>query len=155
MIFEKTARLCADYDTAKAALIAADQTTGEIVAAVRNRLQSERQQTAARIAELEGIQGDLSRSQTVRRMAAAELEQLKARAYEITAAEREAFETECAAAETALKDAREIREQLREAFAELSEEVKRLRKSTLGDERLDILAGIVKDRCKEFEDLKG
>lgn len=114
-----------DYKTAMLAFQTARADANDIAAAIETKILCERARDADRAAELAVITANPARSETVRRMAQAELDVLAAKAYAPTTAERAAFDAAIAEAEQALKDADALRcrmiDQLREARAALDE----------------------------------
>lgn len=124
-IFSDLQESAVDYRTALLAFQTARADASDLTAAVEARISAERARDAGRAAELRGTIADTERSATVRRVAQAELDELAARSYAPTSAEREAFDAAIAEAEQALKDADALRDrmidQLRKARAELDE----------------------------------
>lgn len=132
-IFEDFSRLCEDFAVCEAAFNVAYNNTKEILSSVKSRLDADRAQAAARIAELEACERDPERSATVRRMITLELEQLRNRAVPApTVEEAEAFNQEAGAAEDAIRDLRALKVKIREAVDAVNAEVQRLRLETLG-----------------------
>lgn len=132
-VFEEFTSLCADFSTCQAAYLDAHERAKDILDAVKNRLEAERAQTAERIVVLEHQQGDPAHSETVRRMAALELNRLKNLPVpSVTAEERAVFLEEYNGAVIALRDLGELKEKIREAINAVTAEVKRLRGETLG-----------------------
>ena len=152
-VFEQLMQSCEDVDTCGLSFRASRDAAKEICGAVRDRLESEREQAAARIAELETQQQDLGRSETVRRMAGMELEQLRGRTYAVTEEEQAAFDAEIGQAETALVDLRKAQAGVREAIVAVTEEVNRLRLEALGHQDTDLMARWLEGVRTDFDRL--
>lgn len=154
-IFEEFTSLCGDFAVCQTAYLDAHGRAKDVLGAVKSRLEAEQTQTAARMAELEAQKQDPGRSETVRRMAALELKQIKNRAASApTPEEIEAFQQEITTADDAVRDMRVLKQKVREAIDAVNAEVARLRGETLGhdtDLRIRWL-----DRLKqEFDRLGG
>ena len=98
---------------------------------------------------------DRARSETVRRLSAAELEQLKAKRLGVTEAERTAFEDASREAAAAIRDARALQIEIREAAEAASAEVKRLRASSVGDANTDLYPRWLDSLENDFRRLGG
>ena len=124
-VFTNLEEMATDYRTALLAFQVARADAGDISSAIETRIICEKARDADRAAELRAIVADSGRSETIRRMAQGELNELAARAYAPTAAERTTFDMAIAEGEQALKDADTLRskmiDQLREAKAALDE----------------------------------
>lgn len=131
-IFEEFAGLCADFDVCKGALLVSHERAKDVLGAITGRLEAERRQTAERIRALEKQAHDPGRSETMRRIAALELERLQGRAYAVTEDERTAFTEAIHDAETAAQDMRRLKVEIRQAISDLDATVKQLREDTLG-----------------------
>lgn len=124
-VFSDLQESAVDFKTALLAFQTARADASDLTAAVEARISAERARDAGRAAELRGIVADAERSATVKRVAQAELDELAARSYAPTNAEREAFDAAISEGEQALKDADALRhkmiDQLRKARAALDE----------------------------------
>lgn len=152
-IFEDFSRLCEDFAVCEAAFNVAHNNTKEILSSVKSRLDAERAQTAARIAELEACERDPEKSATVRRMIALELEQLRNRAVPApTPEETAAFNQEANAAKDAIRDLRALKKQITGSIDAINAEIKRLRSETLGHDT-DLRDRWLDEIQKEFNHL--
>ncbi len=132
--FDRITQMHGDYNLTVQQLKEADKAAHDIVGAVRSRLQADREQTTARTAHLTAQAADLSRSETVRRVAEMELAQLRSRTVTATEEETAAFEAELRKAETAKKDAAEIQRQMRGALNEAQKSLAEISAAVMGDE---------------------
>ena len=153
-IFEEFINLCGDFAACQAAYLDAHERAKDILGAVKNRLEAERAQTSARVAELEVQTQDPGRSETVRRMAALELAQLQARTYTVTKDEQAAFADAVNDAETAVRDMRQLSRKIREAIDSLNEEIKQMRANTLGFD-VDMRGNWIEGIRRDFDRLGG
>ena len=136
--FEKLQQIHTDYAVCIGAFNAAQDECKEIIKSVRDRLTAERERDAARMVELERQAADSSRSATVRRLAAEELEQLRDRTYSATEAEKSAFAEQTKIAEQAVSDAAAIRTTARTSVDAANAEIERARAAILGDANIDL-----------------
>lgn len=130
---EKFLNLCEDYQTTKSAFTAAEQGAKVIVDTVAERIQADRAQTVARMAELEHLIKDGSRPASARRVWELELSQLQARTFGATPDEVAAFDAEMSAAGEAVADLGRLQREIREAISGVETEIKKLRAQTLED----------------------
>lgn len=152
-IFEEFTSLCADFTVCRTAFLDAHERAKDVMDAVKARLEAERAQAAERIAALEQQQGDPARSETVRRMAALELDQLQARTYAATGDEQAAFAEAVNDAETAVRDMRRLQREIRQAFDDLNAELKRLRAETLGNQSVELYGRWTEGARRDFAPL--
>ena len=154
-VFEEFTSLCMDFSVCRTAFLDAHERAKAVMVAVKDRLEAERAQAAERIAALEQQQGDPARSETVRRMAALELDRLKSLPVpSVTAEERAVFLEEYNGAVTALRDLGELRAKIREAIDAVNAEVKRLRGETLGQD-MDLCGRWIERIQRDFDRLGG
>lgn len=125
--------LCDDYAAAKLAFSSAERAAASIRAAVAERIEADRTQTAERVAELEGMTADTSRPASARRVREQELDRLRARTFGATPDEAAAFDSEMAAAQEAVEDMNRLQAEIREAISAVNGAITELRSRTLGD----------------------
>lgn len=154
-IFEEFTSLCADFSVCQAAYLDAHERAKDILMVTKDRLEAERAQTSARVAELEVQTQDPGRSETVRRMAALELAQLQARTYAVTTDEQATFAETVNDAETAVRDMRRLQSEIRQAFDDLNAELKRLRAETLGNQSVELYGRWTEGVRRDFTRLGG
>ena len=153
--FERLSQLRNDYVAAWNAVNAARQTAKDITAAARERLEAEKAQTAARIAELEEVASDLERTATVRRMAEADLLELRERTFSPNTAETAAFMNELATAQQAYEDLRQLKDEVKSALAAAEKELAEIRGAVLGDQNLVLIPRWLDGERAAFEKLGG
>lgn len=137
-IFAQVEQTVADYDVLWVEVRSKQQQAADITSTVASRLAADRSHADERTATLTAQSKDPARPEIVRRLAQQELERLQERRFEPTEAEIAAFDTAVQDARDALRDARAVRQQLRELFAAADKELSALRGSTLGDQVRDI-----------------
>lgn len=132
-VFNMLEETATDYKRVLSAIRAANREAEDITASVKFRLTSERLQAAARAAELTAQIDDPTRSETIKRMARAELESLVQHVYRPTDAEGAAFTAALAELEQATGDARALQTRLSNLLKEAQAELEQIRKSTIND----------------------
>lgn len=151
--FEKLEQLRDDHTIAWMAFKAVRHDADDLAAAVGARLRQEREQSAARVAELEQIVSDPSRSETVRRMAAAELAKIQERQFFATPEEVAAFSALVGEQESALRDIRQIQEDAKAAIAAATKRVAEIRDTILCDQNIDLAPRWIAGQKSEFAKL--
>lgn len=152
--FEKLEQLSADFTATIAAYDTARHDADDMIAAVTARLSSEQKLTASRLAELKQIADDLDRSDTVRRVAAAELAKLKEQpAATPSQMEQEEFAKLINQQETAILDMKKIQTQTREAIEEATKRIQAIRSAILGSRDLDIMLRWITGQQSKFSNL--
>lgn len=153
--FSRVKQLHNDSMTAWSAFEKSNQAAAEIRKAVSERMEAEEKQVTARIAVLKAEQADSGRSETLRRVGALELEELRKRKINATAAETEAFMQEVENAEQALKDLKEIRNNLRSALDEAAAALHGIRTEVLGNQSIDLAPRWIRGEQDKFSRLCG
>lgn len=138
--FKKLEEVVNEFNMCWEEAIRAEQTAREIIAAVRERIENDKNTIEDRVSCLQNKIKDVGNSETVRRVASMELKAIEAKNYGITAEEREAIETEINRGRAAMADARKIK--AREALQEAEEEIKAARKECLGRDFVLLERGI-------------
>lgn len=151
--FDKIRVLNEDHSAIWAQFEKCNQILKEIVKAVSERLESEKEQVAASICSATQRATDMSRSETIRRIAAAELENLEVRTFSPTAEEVAAFDEVMKEARTALSDARKTRGELIDAIRDAKSELENIWKKS-GGESAKLAERWLDNSVKEFEKLK-
>lgn len=132
--FEKLEQLSVDFASTKAAFETARKDADDMIAATGARLKMERELAASRMAELRKTANDPSRSETVRRVAAAELVKLQAQTITATTEEAAAFAALIEQQKTAIRDIKAIRQATKPAADGAVKQVQTLRESIMGSE---------------------
>lgn len=154
--FRKVNQLYNDSLTAWSAFKNAKQAAEEIRTAVSERMTAEENQRTARIAILEAEQADYRRSETLRRVGALELEELRQRTIAATPAEEvAAFMQEADNAEQVLQDLKEIKDSLRLALNEAAAALQSIRAEVLGSQHIDLAPRLIKGERETFSRLCG
>lgn len=151
-VFKMLEETATDYRAVLLAIRTANREAEDVIASVKFRLTSERLQAAARAAELTAQIDDPTRSETIKRMARAELESLVQHVYRPTDAESAAFNAALAELEQATGDARALQTRLYNLLKEAQGELEEIRKSTIHDptNSLDIYAGYPAGLRRDF-----
>lgn len=142
-VFKNLEETAIDYRAVLLAISTANKEAKDITRSTEDRLTSEKKQATTRAAELAAIIGDPARSETIRRMAQAELDDLKRRNYGPSTAEQAAFDAVCSELEQAIADARSLHTKLSGLLKEARDELEGIRKATIHDtgSNLDIRDG--------------
>lgn len=155
MKIEVLKQLHADYLDVQKIYNTAHGEAKAITAAVAARIKGERERNEARIADLQTQANDPARSESVRRLARLEIEKLGAATYGPNEGEIGAFNEQINIAQTATSDAEKIRNRSRELFSDAADELARMRKDILGDERKTLAPRWLGGCLKDFEQLGG
>ena len=153
--FRKVNQLYNDSLTAWSAFKNAKQAAEEIRTAVSERMTAEENQRTARIAILEAEQADYGRSETIRRVGALELEELRRRTITATPAEVAAFMQEADNAEQALKDLEEIKKSFRLVLDDATAALQSMRGEVLGSQSIDLAPRWIQGEREAFSRLCG
>lgn len=125
--------LCDDYAAARLAFSTSERAAEAIRAAVAERIEANRTQTAERVAELERMVQDGSRPASARRVWEQELSKLQGRTFSATPDEAAAFDSEMSAAQEAVEDMNRLQREIRETISAVNGAITELRAQTLGD----------------------
>lgn len=136
--FDKLVELCDDFSITWAAVKIARRDAEDMISAVQARLHNEKQRDEERIAELQRTMSDPSRSETVRRVAGAELARIRDCRYHANAAEVEAFSELINQEKKALRDLSETQQSTRAAIEAAEKRIKEMRKDILGNQLADL-----------------
>lgn len=148
-------QLSEDYETTWAAFNDAQAAAKDILSAIRDRQELERAQTAERIFELEALQVDENRADTVRRIAGVELKKLQERTHEPTVSESEAFESEIRNATIAVADLRRIRTDASATYDAAMKELETFLNTILRDQNSGMEPRWIDSLRKDFIKLGG
>lgn len=151
--FDKIRVLNEDHSAIWARFEECNQILKEIVKAVSERLENEREQTATLIYSATQKATDMSRPETIRKIAESELKNLEARTFSPTAEEIAAFDEVMREAQAALSDARKTRGELIDAIRDAKSELENIRKKS-GGESAELAERWLDDAVKKFEKLK-
>ena len=130
--FEKLIQLHVDFTITKAAYDAARHETEDMISATSERLQMERSLAASRVTELEQTANDPDRSDTVRRVAAAELAKIREQRIAATPEEKAAVAELIEQQQTAIQDLQAIEKATRDAIRAAKDRVEEIRSAVLG-----------------------
>lgn len=153
--FEHLEQMAADFAATLAAFDTARKETDDIIRATDERLKLDRELTADRVAELTKTANDATRSVTVRRVAAAELEKIGAQEIGTTAEEEAAFAELMEQQEAALRDMRTIRQNVRAAIEAATRRLREIRAEILGNSRPGLAPRWIEGQRAAFEKLGG
>lgn len=130
--FNGFAQAATDFATTVMAFDAAREETADMISATKARIQMERDLAGSRIAELEQTANNLDRSDTVRRVAAAELEKLRKQRIAATQEEQEAVADLIKQQRIAHRDLIELQKTTRTALETLNDCIEEIRAAVLG-----------------------
>ena len=151
--FTRLKQLADDYAATMAAFDSARHDTDDLISATAARLQMERALTSSRIAELRKTAADTSRSETVRRVAAVELEKLKGQTIAATPEECAAVTELIEQQKAAVRDIKAIRQAAKPAADEAVKQVQALRESIMGSEIETLAPRWIEGQQKAFDKL--
>ena len=152
-VFKKLEQLHADFTITKAAYDAARHETEDMISATSERLQMERDLAASRIAELEQTANDPDRSDTVRRVAAAELEKIRKQRIAATPEEQAAVAELIKQQQSAVSDFKRIQREIREAISAAKGQIEAIRAEVLGSWDVDMAPTNITSQEKAFAKL--
>lgn len=152
-VFKKLEQLHADFTITKAAYDAARHETEDMISATSERLQMERDLAASRIAELEQTANDPDRSDTVRRVAAAELAKIKEQRIAATPEEQAAVAELIKQQQSAVSDFNRIQREIREAISAAKGQIEAIRADVLGSWDVDMAPTNITSQEKAFAKL--
>lgn len=155
MKFKQLEQLFEDYKTVRAAYDSAVIEAKAVTAMEEKRIENEREQARTWIVELEDQVNDMSRAETVKRLAQLEFEKLKNETCAATAEETAMFAAEIEKAEQAVVDVGKIRCEIREVISGVNEEIALIRSKTLGDQWPTLVHNWLNGEKKRFERLGG
>lgn len=151
--YEKLEQLAVDFATTMTAFDAAHKDTDDLIGAVGARLKMERSLAASRAAELGKTANDPSRSETVRRVAAAELAKLQAQVITTTQEESAALAELVNQQQAAIRDLKKIQQAAKPAFEAAAKQLQAIRSEILGSQRPDIAPRWIAKQQTAFEKL--
>lgn len=151
--FEKLTQLHEDFTATWAAFNAARHDAADMIDAVTTRLQMERTQTAARVAELQRTATNPNRSETVRRVAAGELSRIRDRRYSATPEEAAAFAELVKQQKCALRDLKQIQQDAKAAIEGATKSIQEIRGKILGSQLVDAAPSWIPGQEAEFAKL--
>ena len=149
-VFKKLEQLHADFTVTMAAYDAAHHETKDMISATSERLQMERDLAASRAAELEQTANDLGRSDTVRRVAAAELEKIRKQRIAATPEKQAAVAELIKQQQTAVSDFKRLQGEVRAAISAAKEQIEAIRAEVLGSWGADMAPGFIQDQENEI-----
>ena len=142
-VFKNLEETATDYRAVFLAIQTANREGNDITSSVAARITAERRQAETRATELGATIRDATRSETIRKMAALELERLNGQTYGPTDIEREAFDDAISELEQAAADAKTLQAKLTGLLKEARDELEEIRKTTIHNtgNNLEICAG--------------
>ena len=151
--FEKLTQLYEDFTATWAAFNAARHDAADMIDATSRRLQMERTQNAARVAELQRTATDPNRSETVRRVAAGELSRIRDRKYSATPEEAAAFAELVKQQKCALRDLKQIQQDTNAAIEGATKSIQEIRGKILGNQLVDAAPSWIPGQEMQFAKL--
>lgn len=151
--FERVEQLHDDYLLTLAGVREASSNLQFLKNAIRERIETDRTNTLLKINRLEAQAADTSRPESVRRLAAAELEKLKEMTFAPTEAEKQAFLSEIENMEAGRVDLVNLSGSMRESLKAAETELATMRAATLGDSTLSLLPNWISGEERFFENL--
>lgn len=154
-VFDKLEALATDDKTAFLAIRASQRAARDVLNAIGERFKTEHAQAEDRASELWAKIDDPACSETVRRMARAELEALGLKTFESTSAELKAFEDALQDLDQAIADAGTLRKQIADQLKAATEAIAEIRNQTIGSQTNDLtlLSRYPANLRAEFADL--
>lgn len=143
--FERLEQISIDYEVCFLAIRAAQTEGRELIAAIQDRIAGERERDQARAEELMAQFSDKSRSETVRKIAAQELERLQRATYHETVEERAALEECTRELDKSLSDAGKTRDELAAALRAAKAAIETIRAKSYEGKDLDIARRCAQD----------
>ena len=149
-IFKNLDQLHKDFTITLAAYDAARHETKDMISATSERLQMEKDIAASRAAELEQTANDPDRSDTVRRVAAVELEKIRKQRVAATPEEQTAVAELINQQLTAITDLKHLQGEVRATIRAAKEQIETIRAKVLGSWDVDMAPKFINDLEKEF-----
>lgn len=150
---EKLVQLHSDCTALWEAVRAANTEARDIMAAVGHRMENNRKTSAVRVATLAAQVADESRSSTLRRLAAQELEALQNATDSANTAEIAAFDEQILAGKQAIADLYDLKQEFRETLNAANDEIRELRAFVLGKIDLDLAKNWLDGDAEKFKRL--
>lgn len=151
--FDRLLQLKRDFDITMLAYHSAWREGKDLIDGVKERLEMDRRQNEARAAELRQTVANTNRSETVRRVAAAELAKMDGLEYFATPEEVAAFTELAAEQDQAVADIKKINADILEAINGAEQTIKEIREKTRGRNDLDLLPRGTKSQKGAFNKL--
>lgn len=137
-IFEELQQVADDFNALWGAFRQSETNLKDLTATVKERIAADKKTVSERVELLTSQSVDPARPDVVRRLAAAELEKVKAApAIGPTQAERAAFDAELEQAQEALQEAQTTRKKLYDALTEAKRELETIRTNSFADTAKD------------------
>lgn len=135
--FKQVATLADEYNSCWSAINEANYAADQMIDAVKERITDEKKRDAERLAELQKRCADTETSETVKKMAMIEMNQIKERLYTTTDFELDTINYELDTMAQAIEDGRQIAKKLRESVWNATEEINKVKAETYGNEGKD------------------
>jgi len=152
--FERVEQLSEDYEICFLAFRAAEREGVDLLNAIRSRITAEQESDKARADELRKQSADSSRSETVRRVAAQELERLQTVEYHVTEIEWNALDEISQELSKSLSDAARIREELNDALNAARTALDGIKKKSYNKKDIPVAKQWAKNVFDQIESLK-
>lgn len=152
-VFEKINSLKFDYDAIRSQIRTHRGNVSEMTSAIKDRISADRKISEERIAELKRQMQDPSKTETVRKIYAAEIEKLESASFTPTDSEIEMLDAELSAYEKAVQDFRKVDGQLRDAIRNAKEELESIRNEINKGVQPSDFSDQIKSERKGFERL--
>ena len=151
--FDKLVELHEDFSIIWAEVKIVRREAEDMISAVQARLHNERKRNEERISELQQTMSDPSRTESVRRVARAELARIRDCKYHANAAEIDAFKELIEQEKKALRDLRKMQQSARAAIDGAKTRIEEIRKDILGDQIVDLAFAWPESQDSEFAKL--
>lgn len=156
-VFDQLKQTIQDFDVCWTLLEAARKESGDIMAAVLERIEGDKAAHAERVESLTAQSMNQAAPVVLRDLAARELEQIKGRTFGPTEAEKAAFNSSMGGAQAALQEAAKTKIRLDELFEAAKVELRTMKANAYKEHSRDTLLyrGILERRWEEFNILSG
>ena len=154
--FKEFVQAATDFATTVMAFNVAKEEAADMISATKERIQMERNLAVSRAAELEKTANDPDRSETVRRVAVAELAKIKQQKIAATPEEQEAIADLIEQQTTAQHDLRKLQNTTQAALEALNMCIEEIRAAVIGydtDHKEVFVAGYKKELAKLCEEV--
>lgn len=149
-LFENLMHLHLDYLEKKLIFVEQHQNVKALIEVIRERIATDKQETAEKVEEYKKTAADESRPATVRRLAEKELETLQNITFSASDEEREAFATAFEAEEQAFSDLRQAKTAVEQAFRDAKSELEKMQKESCYDQAFSVYPNWTKSNKGSF-----
>ncbi len=132
-IFNELQRMSNEYSDITAQIRYSNKSAKEMMSAISERLETERERNKEHIGELRSKLDSAECSDTIKHITRLELEKYQSFKYEVSDKEAEAVRKEIDTMKLAVKDARALQEKIRNSIDAAKKEIEEIRKGTVSD----------------------